>query len=346
MKYFPVLIMVVMMTGAGCKRNPERLIDCKESSLFERADFYVGVAVSLSRLNNHQVYREKVLSQFNSVTAEYAFKPSFIQPSKNNFNWEEADRLTDLALKYNKNIHGHTLIWHEEIPDWMWAYQGDWRDLMKDHIYKVITRYRGRIKAWDVVNEAFDENGNLRDSPWREKIGDDYIGLAFRYAREADPDAMLFYNENYLETNPRKQQAVINMIRDFKSAGVPIDGVGLQFHISYNYPTDRQVKQALKMFSELGVKIHISELDVALNLNGNEKKPTYRLLKEQKKKIEVIVKEYKALPAEIKYAITLWGVSDEHSWIRDYFEWEDWPLLYDDDYKIKPCYCGFIDGLR
>jgi endo-1,4-beta-xylanase len=334
------------VTMSACKRNPERLIDCQETSLFEQADFIVGVAVSQTRLETDALYREKVKTQFNSLTPEYAFKPALMHTSESVFNWYEADKMVDFAQKNNKQIHAHTLIWHEEFPQWMWGYQGDWRELMRMHIQSIMGRYKGKIKHWDVVNEAFDDDGNLRESPWRERIGDDYIGLAFQYAREADPGALLFYNENYLETKPAKQQAVINMINDFKASGIPIDGIGLQFHIAFNYPTDRQIRNSLKMFGNTGLKIHISELDIALNITGNEKSPSYRLLKEQKKKMEYIVSEYRKLPAQCKYAITVWGVSDKHSWIKTFFQRDDWPLLYDDDYKIKPAYCGFIDGLK
>jgi endo-1,4-beta-xylanase len=345
MKSFAAIFWVLMMVMA-CEKNPEKLIDCQETRLYENADFLVGVAVSNSRIETDPLYLEKVTSQFNSLTPEYAFKPANIHLAPNHFNFYEADKLVDFAMKNNQQIHAHTLIWHEDFPQWMWGFQGDYRELMKLHIQTIMTRYKGKIRCWDVVNEAFNDDGNLRPSPWLEKIGDEYVALAFQFAREADPEALLFFNENFLETKPQKQQAVINMINNFRASGIPIDGIGLQFHIAYNYPTEKQIKNALKLFAGTGLKIHLSELDIALNINGTEKKPSYRLLKEQKRKMEFIVTEYRKLSAQNKYAITLWGVSDQHSWIKSFFERDDWPLLYDDNYRIKPAYCGFKEGLR
>jgi endo-1,4-beta-xylanase len=337
---------IACMMGLGaCKRDIEKLIDCNESSLYQKAGFAVGVAVSAEKLDLIPEYRKIVMSQFNQITPEYAMKADFIHPHENQFNWADADRLIKFCEDNGKQLHGHTLVWHRQMPQWMLNYQGDWKEMMKHHIQTIVSRYHGRIKAWDVVNEAFNDDGTLRDTPWRKNIGENYIELAFQYVHEADPNAFLFYNDHDLEFKEKKRHAIINMMRDFKQNNIPVHGIGLQMHISVQYPTDRQIKNTIECFKGLGLKIHLSELDIAINQNGKVNMPTYQLLKEQKKKIKSIISIFRKLPVGQQYAVTLWGVSDADSWMfRNYNK--DWPLLYDEEYKIKPSYCGFLEGLE
>ena len=331
---------------SGCIKDVEKLIDCEESSLYEKAHFKVGVAVSYAKLIENKKYNQIVYSQFNNITPEFGMKPAYIHPEENFFNWDEGDRLVDFCIKNNKNLHGHTLIWHNQLPAWMENYQGDWQSMFRNHIISIVGRYKGKIHAWDVVNEAFEDDGTLRNSIWKQHIGDNYISLAFKYAREADPEALLFYNDHSLESKSRKKDAVLKMLQDFKAQGIPIDGIGIQMHVSHTYPTDRLIKNIFECFCETELKIHVSELDVVINPQGREEEPTFNLLKEQKKRIKTIVEAFNQLSPENKYGISLWGVSDADSWIRKEFDRSDWPLLYDDEYRIKPAYCGFIEGLE
>jgi endo-1,4-beta-xylanase len=343
MRNFWIVFFAVFMPG--CRKDVQKLINCDEVALHTLAPFMIGVAVESDRLNFKSQYREKLLKHFNTLTPENSFKFHRLQPSTGVFDWSQADELISFAQQNNKVIHGHTLVWGEYLPEWVKNYQGDFEQLLKKHITTVMTRYRGKIVAWDVVNEAFDDEGRLKNNLWREKIGDDYIEKAFIWAREADPDALLFYNDYNLEAKSKKLNAVTSMLMTLKSSGTPLDGVGIQMHVAYNYPSDRQIKNALKVLSGTGLKVHVSELDVVINQNGTVKAPTFNLLKEQKKRVKTIVEAYGELPPESRYAVTLWGLSDADTWIRYTFSRNDWPLLFDDNYEIKPAFCGFIEGL-
>ncbi|MDQ3191810.1 MAG: endo-1,4-beta-xylanase [Bacteroidota bacterium] len=346
MKIYLCLLMSLILMLIGCRKDIQKLVDCNESSLHQLAgSFNVGVAVEYNKLLNNEKYRQVVISQFNSITPENALKHSYIQPLENAFFWNEADLLVDFCQKQNKAFHGHTLIWHKELPDWMENYNGNWNGMFRNHIITVVSRYKGKIKAWDVVNEAFEDDGTLRKTIWQKNIGDHYIALAFQYAHEADSEALLFYNDFDLESKPRKMEAVLKMVKDFKAMGIPIHGIGLQMHVSHEYPTNRLIQNSLNCFCETGLKIHISELDVVVNSKEGADNPTFHLMKEQKKRVKTIVEAYNKLPLENKYGISLWGVSDADTWVRKEFNRNDWPLLYDEEYNIKPAYCGFIEGL-
>lgn len=344
--YLLLLISFIIIMFTSCRKDIRKLIDCNEKSLYQLSDFNVGVAVNHNKLLNDDKYIQVVKSQFNSITPENSMKPSFIHPAENVFYWEEADQLVDFCNSQKKSIHGHTLIWHKQLPAWMENYSGDWHTMFRDHITTLVSRYKGKIKAWDVVNEAFEDDGTLKNTIWKQHIGENYIALAFQYANQADPDALLFYNDFNLESKPNKMAAVLKMASDFKAMGVPIHGIGLQMHVSHNYPTDRLIQNSLECFCETGLKVHISELDVVINSDKNTESPTFHLMKEQKKRIKTIVEAYNKLPMENKYGISLWGVSDADTWVRKEFSRDDWPLLYDDEYNIKPAYCGFIEGLE
>lgn len=346
MKINLLLFILFLIMVSSCRKDTQKLIDCQENKLYQLAGFNVGVAVVPDLLFGNEKYNQVVKNQFNSITPEYVMKPSYIHPSENVFYWKDADQLVDYCQIQNKSLHGHTLIWHKQLPFWMENYTGDWHAMFKNHITTIVGRYKGRVKAWDVVNEAFEDDGSLRNTIWKQKIGENYIALAFQYAHQADPQALLFYNDYSLETKADKMKAVLKMASDFKATGVPIHGIGLQMHVSYDYPTNRLIESTLNCFCETGLKIHVSELDVVVNSNKNLESPTFHLMKEQKKRVKTIVEAYNKLPIENKYGISLWGVSDANTWVRKEYNRNDWPLLYDDDYQIKPCYCGFIEGLE
>ncbi|HET6244140.1 MAG: endo-1,4-beta-xylanase [Bacteroidetes bacterium] len=346
MKLKLLLLVSFIVLFSSCKKDIQKLIDCNEKSLYKLTTFNVGVAVSYDKIINNERYKEIVKSQFNSITPEYAMKAEFIHPEENVFNWDEADQLVDFSIKENKSFHGHALIWHNHLPHWMENYTADWNIMFRNHIIALVSRYKGKIKAWDVVNEAFEDDGSLRNTIWKQHIGEHYITLAFQYASQADPDALLFYNDYNLESKPRKMEAVLKMAKELKSLGIQIHGIGMQMHVSFEYPTDRQIQNAIKSFEQTNLKVHISELDVVVNSNTKVEDPTFHLMKEQKKKVKIIVEAFNKLPSENKYGISIWGVSDADTWVRKEFGRKEWPLLYDENYSIKPSYCGFVEGLE
>lgn len=324
-----------------CQKN-EPIWPCSdETGLYTLSDFPIGVAVEPNNLSFNFLYKKITQEQYNSLTPENIFKPAYLQPEPGLFYWEEADSLVAFAIRHQKRIHGHTLVWHQQLPIWMDTYSGDaaaFDSLMKWHIQTVMRHFKGKVLAWDVVNEAFEDDGSLRNSIWRQKIGDSYLEKAFVYAHEAVPEAELFYNDYSLESNATKRKAVLDFLNAMRQKGLTINGIGLQMHL--NLYVDRlQIATALQDFAAQGYKIHLSEVDIALNPLGQYAQPPASLLQEQANLLGAVVLYYKQLPKKLQYGITFWGVGDAHSWIRFKDGRDDYPLLYDDNYQTKPAYC-------
>jgi len=314
-----------------------------------------------------------LIGEFNCLTAENSMKMQYVQPKEGVFNFKPSDALLHIANKAEMEVVGHALVWHHQVPQWIFKdKQGNTvsREVliqrMKDHIYKVVTRYKGKIKYWDVVNEAVDlkyEDGKqvafLRESPWYKIIGEDYIELAYRFAHEADPDALLLYND-YSMTDLVKTQFVADMVKDLKDKGIPIHGVGMQGHWHLEWPTNSDLRKALDILSEVGVKVSISELDVRvlphpkdtemgadirLNVQRLKELDPYtdgipdEILKKQAKKYASLFKVFLEY-SDLIERVSFWGVVDHHSWLRD---WPVkgrtvYPALFDRDYSPKPAY--------
>jgi endo-1,4-beta-xylanase len=336
-----------MLFLSGCEKKEEPL--CNDSDpLFSHSDFPIGVAVDLDLLKFNQTYRSIVVNQFNSITPANIFKAYYIHPSETYFDWSESDYLVNFCMQNGKRLHGHVLIWHNQLPDWMRNFQGttdQWEAMMKNHIQTIVCRYKGKIKGWDVVNEAFNEDGTLRKTVWQEHIGNDYLEKAFIYAREADPDAILFYNDFNLEINPTKLNAVLKFLNNLKSKGILIDGLGIQMHIGDNYPGINNIAGAIYKAQKNDLHVHLSEIDISLNVFGHKTAVTGDMLNSQNQTLSLITQNYKQTNQQLRYGMTFWGVGDQDSWIRSYYNRLDWPLLYDDNYLPKPCYCGLKKSL-
>ncbi|MCX6236639.1 MAG: endo-1,4-beta-xylanase [Bacteroidia bacterium] len=317
--------------------------------LKEVSPFPFGASLNISLLKSRVLYQNVIRKEFNSVTAENAMKIGSIHPSENTYYWDDADYLVTFAKSLNIRVHGHTLIWHNSLPSWVTGFQGDaaaWEDLFKTHIQTVVTHFKGSVTSWDVVNEAFNDDGTLRSTIWSQHLGNDYVARAFQYAHLADPDALLFYNEYGHEYSSAKRTAVNNMVADFKARGIPVHGLGLQMHTNQNQ-TDANLIEAISTAAQTGLKIHISELDISLNQANNQSLVlTDALSALQAAKYKVIVKTFAALPAAQRYGITTWNVGDADSWIRSTYNRPDWPLPFDDNYNRKPAYQGILDGLN
>jgi endo-1,4-beta-xylanase len=236
-------------------------------------------------------------------------------------------------------VKGHALIWHGATPSWVNALSpSDLRTAIERHIRATLTHYRGQIHAWDVVNEAVADSGaGLRDTMFRQKLGDAYIADAFRMAREADPHALLFYNDYGGEGMNAKANRIYELLADLLSKGVPIDGVGLQMHISANSrPADGDIAANMRRLASLGLIVHISEMDVRINSVGGT--PQTRL-EVQRMTYRDVVRVCRLEPR--CEAVTFWGFTDAHTWING-----DSPLLFDAQYAPKPAYYGVLDALR
>jgi endo-1,4-beta-xylanase len=297
----------------------------------------VGTAVQ-SRLLNGQ-YEAVASREFSYITAEYEMKWNVHEPSPGFFDFGAGDAIVGYAMSRGQQMKGHALIWHGATPNWVNGLSpAEMRAALERHIRTVAGHYRGRIHAWDVVNEAVSDDGvGLRDTVFRQKLGDSYIADAFRLAREADPQARLFYNDYGGEGLSAKSNRIYDLVRDLIANGVPIDGVGLQMHISASSrPPNASIASNIRRLADLGLTVHISEMDVRVNgVSGSQQthldvqRTTYYDV------VRVCVLEPRC------EAVTFWGFTDAHTWISG-----DSPLLFDAQYSPKPAYTGVLDALR
>lgn len=340
-------VLVFNLLFISCHKQKATVCDT-QNTLAYASDFPIGVAVDPVLLNSDSAYRRLFLTQFSSATAENIFKSAYLHPEENVFEWNEAQELINLCRANNLSIHGHTLIWHQQNPQWMNEYNGtrdDWERMMKLHITTIVRYFSNSVFSWDVVNEAFNEDGSLRRTIWLQHIGPTYIEIAFRAAHEANPEAKLFYNEFGLETNPTKRKAVINFFNNLKSRGVPIDGIGMQMHLDINYSDATMVEAAIHDIANNHYKVHLSEIDISLNPLGKSYTLNRKDLDVQAELMAKIIRAYKNIPPTQQFGITFWGISDKNSWIRSFYNRVDYPLLFDDMYNPKPIFCKLIQSL-
>ena len=232
---------------------------------------HIGAAVDMSPFRNEPIYAQTLGREFNMLVAENAFKFDALHTARNTYNFTNADALIAFAEANNMAVRGHALVWHSQIPGWLTSgnfTRDDVIAIMRDHILTVVGRYRGRILAWDVVNEAVsDNNGQLRtDSFWYQRIGPEYIAMAFQFAREADPNAILYYNDYSAEGAGAKSDAVYNLVSGLVNQGVPINGVGWQMHQINPFRIQQAHRNNAARIAALGLEISITEMDVRISL--------------------------------------------------------------------------------
>jgi endo-1,4-beta-xylanase len=309
--------------------------------------FSVGMAVRSNRLTGK--HNEILMRDFNNLTAEYEMKMDQIYKTEGSLDFTASDAIVDYGIANNMNIHGHTLIWHNTIPGWMNSFSGtneEFEAMIKDYITTVVTRYKGKVRSWDVVNEAVEDGSNsLRNSIFKLKMGDDYVAKCFQFARDADPDALLFYNDYNIVFDAGKRAAILNLVDDLKSKNL-IDGVGPQMHISIDSPSKSQIQTTVNEIIGKGLKIHFSELDVRVNPNNDITMLTEEREVAQQNKVKELVEIYNAIPDENKFAITIWGMRDSESWLPDFWGNPEWGLFYNDDFTAKKAHLGFLQALE
>jgi endo-1,4-beta-xylanase len=303
----------------------------------------IGAAVNMSPFRNEAIYTQTLGREFNMLVAENAMKFDAMHPSQNTYNFTDADALVAYAEANNMVVRGHTLVWHSQIPGWLTG--GNFtRDqviaIMRDHIMTVVGRYRGRILAWDVVNEAVsDNNGQMRtDSFWHQRIGPEYIAMAFQFAREADPNAILYYNDYSAEGSGAKSDAVFNLVSGLVSQGVPIDGVGWQMHQINPFRIQQAHRANAQRLGSLGLEVSITEMDVRISLPT-----TAQELSEQALAYRDLVEFCLAQP-NVKTLVT-WGFTDKYSWIPGFFSGFGDALIFDMNYQPKPAYTSMLSAL-
>ncbi|MEL6231800.1 MAG: endo-1,4-beta-xylanase [Cyanobacteria bacterium J06627_3] len=311
--------------------------------LAQQRNITVGAAVLMHPFRHDKAYRTALAQNFNSLTPENAMKFSRLQPERNHYNFVDADRLVAFANQHQMQVYGHVLVWHRNLPDWLtektW-HRNTLRRILKWHILTVVDHFRGQVDSWDVVNEAIDNNGELRNSIWLDVLGPGYIGKAFDWAHRADPEAKLFYNDYRGAGLGNKANAIYTLVQDLVQRGVPIDGVGLQMHRSIqDPPNSARVAANIRRLNDLGLSVRITEMDIQIHGDG----PMDERLEAQAAVYRDIMNV--CLAAQDCTGITTWGVSDQHSWIPHFFGRSDAPLLLDEDYQPKPAYHALTEAL-
>lgn len=324
--------------------------------------FLVGVAVNVRQSSEVDTASVKIIKKhFNSIVAEDCMKSANIHPEEDRYNFEQADQFVKFGQENNMAIIGHCLIWHSQLAPWFCVDQKGnnvsaevLKQRMKDHITTIVTRYKGKIKGWDVVNEAIEEDGSYRKTKFYEILGEEYIPLAFQYAHEADPDAELYYND-YGMNVPERRDAVVKLVNSLKAKGLRIDAVGMQGHMGMDYPTIEDFEASMLAFAETGVKVMITEWDMSalptVKRSANIS-DTVTFRKAMNPYPEALPDSVSAVwnarmkaffhlflkHADIVERVTAWGVSDGDSWKNNFpvRGRKEYPLLFDRNYEMKP----------
>ena len=257
---------LTLIVLAGCKSVSD--LSLKKAL---KEDFLIGVAVNTSQTDDRNSKESKLICKhFNSIVAENCMKSEVIHPDQNRYNFEKADKFVEFGQKNKMQIMGHVLIWHSQLSRWFCVdKEGKTvsRDTlinrMRDHIQTIMRHYKGKIRGWDVINEAFEDDGSYRQTPFYQIIGEDYIPLAFEFAHEADPDAELYYND-FSMFKPKKCDAVVKMVNKLKNKGIRIDAVGMQGHYLIIDPSVDEVENSIVKFAASGVKVNITEFDLSV----------------------------------------------------------------------------------
>ena len=332
-------------------------------------DFFIGAAINQNQiLEQDSIAKLLLKKEFNSITSENNLKWMYIEPSPDNFNFVISDKFVALGEKNNMHIVGHTLVWHSQIADYMNEITDSVRmaNYMESHIRALVGRYKNRIHSWDVVNEALNEDGSLRESIFYSLLGEEYIENAFRLAAEVDPKAELTYND-YNLCKPSKREGVIKLVQNIQKNGAKIDAVGIQAHWNLNNPPLDEIEKTILAFSKLGVKVMFTELDVSVLPNpwelegvdenqnfqqfeGNTKMNPYSLKLPDSIQVQLTKRYEQIFALFLKHQekisrVTFWGISDKQSWLNN---WPikgrtNYPLLFDREYQKKDAYMGIIN---
>jgi endo-1,4-beta-xylanase len=286
---------------------------------------FVGAAVNIQVLRSEPECARTLADQYNMVVAENAMKWEALRPAPDSFSFDEADELVAFAKRHKMKIRGHNFVWHQALPGWFASTvtKENARKFLTDHIMTVGGRYKGKIHSWDVVNEAIlPKDGypdGLRKSVWLELLGPDYIAIAFRAARQADPQALLTYNEYGVEydneEDDQRRAMILQLIRRLKAADVPLDAVGIQSHIKAGspYAIGRGVREFMASAREMGLEVYLTELDV------NEDDLPYDDAAQRDRAIAGVYRDYLTtiLAEPAVKAVLTWGISDRHTWLND-----------------------------
>jgi endo-1,4-beta-xylanase len=368
-----LFIFALLMVSASCSKKLNDNSNEQESQISlsdaYKNNFFIGAAISEDQiLEKDNRSLSIVRNQYNTITPENAMKWMFLQPSPNKFEFEIADKYVEFGLNNKMHIVGHTLVWHSQLADFMNEVTDKtiMSNYVNNHINTILKRYKGKIDTWDVVNEALNEDGTLRESIFLKTLGENYIIDAFKLAEKVDPDAELAYND-YNLCSPKKREGAIRLIKNLQKENAKINAVGIQAHWQLNTPSIDEIEKSIIAFEDLGVKVMFTELDISVLPNpwevvgagveqnfdqfiGDPKMNPYPeilpdyMLQKQAKRYEDIFKLF--LKHEDKISrVTFWGVTDKTSWLND---WPikgrtNYPLLFDRSYQSKEAYQSILD---
>ena len=357
------LIVICLFSCVNTKVSSSQTLNKSLKSHFENK-FFTGAAINESTiLGKDDKSYQIVNNQFNSITPENSLKWMYIQPKPNQFDFNTADQYVQMGLDNGMYIVGHALVWHAQLAEFMQETKNknEFRSHVENHINRLVKRYKGKIDAWDVVNEAFEEDGKLRNSVFYKNMGENYIEEVFKLAEKLDPEADLIYNDYNLYKS-KKRNAVIEMVKQFKANGTKISGVGVQAHWGLNYPTIDEIEQIIYDFHIAGVSVSFTELDISVLPNpwelvgaevnqnfskfeGDPKMNPYPDNLPNEVALKLANRYYDIFRLFVKHSdkierVTFWGVTDKYSWLND---WPikgriNYPLLYDRNYKSKEAY--------
>ena len=313
-------------------------------SLAQAHGISIGTAVSVGALQDEQQYRDVLATEFNMVTPEVSMKFDATEPERGHYTFTEGDALVAFAEAHNMQVHGHNLVWYLALPSWLTTghfTRNELISILHAHILAEVSHYRGLVNIWDVVNEAINNDGTLRDSIWSRGIGPDYLDLAFRWAHEANPQARLFYNDYGGEGLGQKSDEIYNLVSGMIKRGVPINGVGLQMHVSVDgYPPPQDVLANMKRLAALGLEVQITEMDV--KIQDDPRLVQVRLAAEAQIYRDMLSA---CLAVEQCTAFVMWGFTDRHSWIPGATGHPDAPLIFDAAYRPKPAFFALLNVL-
>ena len=357
------LIVICLFSCVNTNVSSSQTFNKSLKSHFENK-FFIGAAINESTiLGKDDKSYQIVNNQFNSITPENSLKWMYIQPKPNQFDFNTADQYVQMGLDNGMYIVGHALVWHAQLAEFMQETKNksEFRSHVENHINRLVKRYKGKIDAWDVVNEAFEEDGKLRNSVFYKNMGENYLEEVFKLAEKLDPEADLIYND-YNLYKPKKRNAVIEMVKQFKANGTKISGVGVQAHWGLNYPTIDEIEQIIYDFHIAGVSVSFTELDISVLPNpwelvgaevnqnfskfeGDPKMNPYPDNLPNEVALKLANRYYDIFQLFVKHSdkierVTFWGLTDKYSWLND---WPikgriNYPLLYDRNYKPKEAY--------
>lgn len=310
------------------------------ATLRETADsknISIGACVDYNTWKKDREYRDLISREFNRLTPENCLKWEYVRPEREEFDFEKPDKLVEFAKENEMNVTGHALVWHMQNPEWLEntdCNSKEMEEILREHIKKVVSHYSGKIEAWDVVNEAVNDQAELRESIWLKSIGEEYIEIAFREAKKHS-DAKLFYNDYGLLYDKEKRERVYQLLSNLLDKGVPIDGIGLQSHFIGVHPTPEEIEQTIERFQELGLEVRMTELDIAYK-KGEAPEDM------EQKQAEYYREVFQTYLENGVTNLCLWGVRDSESWINVFQDYDkkytDNPLLFDRNGNKKKAY--------